>query len=156
MERLKRRLSFCQAQYLSKSYQNRIGEDRETAPKSRTSIRTLQMPLPLIMILDAHKKRQQLLNNFSDEFRLCGAQACLRDTTLSNRNDRFAELAGLKRIKIHEFRHSHVSLLANEGINIQEISRRLGHAKIEMTWNTYSHLYPREEERAVLVLNLVV
>jgi len=47
-------------------------------------------------------------------------------------------------------------LLANEGINIQEIARRLGHAKIEITWNTYSHLYPREEERAVNVLNKIV
>ncbi|MCL2821480.1 MAG: tyrosine-type recombinase/integrase, partial [Oscillospiraceae bacterium] len=58
-------------------------------------------------------------------------------------------------IKIHGFRHSHVSLLANEGINIQEIARRLGHAKVEETWNTYSHLYPREEEKAVDILNKI-
>ena len=66
-----------------------------------------------------------------------------------------AEMAGLKRIVIHEFRHSHVSVLANNGINIQEIARRLGHAKIEMTLGTYSHLYPQEEERAVEVLNAI-
>ncbi|MFR4024301.1 MAG: hypothetical protein ACLTZI_15975 [[Eubacterium] siraeum] len=41
------------------------------------------------------------------------------------------------------------SLLASEGINIQEIARRLGHSNVEMTWNTYSHLYPHEEERAI-------
>jgi len=39
--------------------------------------------------------------------------------------------------------------------DIQEIARRLGHSKIEITWNTYSHLYPREEERAVAVLNKI-
>ena len=43
----------------------------------------------------------------------------------------------------------------NEGINIQEIARRLGHSKIEVTWNTYSHLYPREEERAIEILNSI-
>ncbi|MDD6214021.1 MAG: tyrosine-type recombinase/integrase [Firmicutes bacterium] len=62
----------------------------------------------------------------------------------------------LTNIKIRTLRHSYASLLANEGINIQEIARRLGHTNIEITWNTYSHLYPREEERAVNVLNKIV
>lgn len=47
------------------------------------------------------------------------------------------------------------SLLASEGINIQEIARPLGHSNVEMTWNTYSHLYPHEEERAVSVLDKI-
>lgn len=87
--------------------------------------------------------------------RVCGGPQCLRDTSLDHKNRLFAEKAGLPRIRIHDFRHSHASLLANEGINIQEIARRLGHSKIEITWNTYSHLYPREEERAVAVLNKI-
>ena len=136
--------------------QKEVGEDKETAPKSIKSSRTLQIPLPLIKILDEHRKRQAGLKGFSGDFRVCGGEACLRNSMVSNRNAKFADLSGLKKIKIHEFRHSHVSVLANEGINIQEISRRLGHAKIEMTWNTYSHLYPREEERAVDVLNTIV
>ena len=41
----------------------------------------------------------------------------------------------------------------NSNINIQEIARRLGHAKIDMTWNTYCHLYPGEEEKAVKILD---
>jgi integrase len=131
------------------------GIDKETAPKSKKSIRTLQMPLPLIKILDEHKGRQAQLKDFSDDFRVCGGYACLRDNRVRDKNALFAELAGLKRIVIHEFRHSHVSVLANAGINIQEISRRLGHAKIEMTWGTYSHLYPQEEEKAVDILNLI-
>ena len=135
--------------------QTKVGADKETSPKSVKSIRTLQMPLPLIKILDEHKKRQEMLKGFSDDFRVCGGYACLRDGRVSDRNAKIAKQSGLKRIKIHEFRHSHVSVLANAGINIQEISRRLGHAKIEMTWNTYSHLYPREEEKAVDILNSI-
>ena len=65
-------------------------------------------------------------------------------------------MVGLPTIRVHDFRHTHASILVNEGINIQEIARRLGHAKIEMTWNTYAHLYPREEERAVSILNKIV
>ena len=43
-----------------------------------------------------------------------------------------------------------------EEINIQEISRRLGHENVTITWNTYSHLYPKEEERAIEILNKIV
>ena len=130
-------------------------EDVETPPKNKSSIRTIQIPLPLIKILNEHKKRQMLLGNWSSDHRVLGEERCLRDTTIQKRNNLYATLAGVKRIRIHDFRHSHASLLANMGINIQEVARRLGHAKIEMTWNTYSHLYPREEERAIAVLNQV-
>lgn len=131
------------------------GADRETPPKNRSSIRTLQMPLPLIKILEEHKVRYMNYKGFSDDFRICGGVRSLRDTSVENKNQLFSKLAKLKKIRIHDFRHSHVSLLANEGINIQEIARRLGHSDIEMTWNTYSHLYPREEERAVEILNKI-
>lgn len=132
------------------------GEDRETPPKNRSSIRTLQIPKPLLDILVEHKKRYESAPDFSNDFRICGGKRPLRDTSVQNASARFAKAAGVKKIRIHDFRHSHVSLLANEGINIQEIARRLGHANIEMTWNTYSHLYPREEERAIEILNKIV
>lgn len=132
------------------------GYDRETPPKNKSSIRTLQIPKPLIDILNNHKERYKQSRNFTEDFRICGGTRSLRDTSIENANIKFAKLAGLKKIRIHDFRHSHVSLLANEGINIQEIARRLGHANIEMTWNTYSHLYPREEERAIEILNKIV
>ena len=133
------------------------GGDVETTPKSKSSIRDIQIPQPLLDILTEHKERQQSATHiFTDDFRVCGGERPLRDTSIENHNKTFAEQAGLPRIKIHEFRHSHVSLLANEGINIQEVARRLGHSKVQETWNTYCHLYPREEERAVEVLNKIV
>lgn len=127
----------------------------ETPPKNKSSYRDLQIPLPLLTILEEHKDRQKQDTRFTEEYRVCGGAECLKDSSLSIRNHRYADNANLPRIRIHDFRHSHVSLLANEGINIQEIARRLGHAKIEMTWNTYSHLYPREEERAMDILNKI-
>ena len=131
------------------------GGDRETLPKNKSSVRTLQMPLPLVQILKEHRERQEQLENFTEGYRICGGDRCLRDGSIQTRNVRYAKLSKLCIIRIHDFRHSHVSVLANEGINIQEIARRLGHARVEETWNTYSHLYPREEERAVDVLNKV-
>ncbi|MGN0182186.1 MAG: site-specific integrase, partial [Candidatus Ornithomonoglobus sp.] len=129
------------------------GEDSETPPKTKSSVRDLQIPLPLLKILDEHKARCGKLDGFSEAWHICGGERCLRDTTIEKRNSSYAEKAGVKHIRIHDFRHSHVSVLANNGINIQEIARRLGHADVQLTWNVYSHLYPKEEERAVSVLN---
>ena len=113
------------------------------------------MPTALVEILKHQKQIQKTLPRFSDDFRVCGAGSCLSDTAISNKNIEFAEKAKLEKIRVHDFRHSHASLLVNNGINIQEVARRLGHAKIEITWNTYSHLYPREEERAIKILESI-
>ena len=109
----------------------------------------------LLRALRKHKKRQIKLQQFSEECRILGDGKCLRDTTIQIRNKLYSSLAGIKRIRIHDFRHSHASLLAHMGINIQEVARRLGHTKIEITWNTYAHLYPKVEEKAISVLNTV-
>jgi integrase len=133
------------------------GEDRITPPKNKTSVRTLQLPKPLIDILDEHYALcRDTIADFNDGMKICGGVKALRDTSIQKHNVKYSELAGIKTIRIHDFRHSHASLLANEGINIQEVARRLGHSDISMTWNTYAHLYPREEERAISILNKIV
>jgi len=55
----------------------------------------------------------------------------------------------LKRIRLHDFRHSHASYLINGGYDIQIISKRLGHAKISTTYDIYAHLYPNKEDEAI-------
>ena len=142
---------------VKRSIQQKVkgGADIETPPKSKKSIRTLQVPQPLIAVLKEHRERQKIIGNFTEDYRICGGQSCIKGASLGDRNEFYANMSGQKRIRVHDFRHSHVSVLANEGINIQEIARRLGHAKVEVTWNTYSHLYPREQEKAVDVLNKI-
>lgn len=132
------------------------GGDVEMPPKNKSSFRSLQIPLPLKKVLDEHKERQKKNKRWNESWYVCGGTRPLRDSSICNRNNAFCAKAGLPHIRIHDFRHSHASLLCNEGINIQEIARRLGHSKIEITWNTYSHLYPREEERAIAILNKIV
>ena len=124
----------------------------ETPPKNKKSYRDLQMPKQLIEILEEHKQRQKKSEAFTNDFRVCGGHKHLSDTGISDYNKKCAIACNLPHIRIHDYRHTHASLLINERINIQEISRRLGHSKIEQTWNTYAHLYPREEERAVKIL----
>lgn len=140
---------------ISRSVNQKVGRIVETLPKNSASIRTLQIPMSLEVVLNEQKERQMQDENFTEDYRICGGIDCIRDSTVCNKGFDFADKAGLPHIRLHDFRHSHASLLASEGINIQEIARRLGHSNVEMTWNTYSHLYPHEEERAVSVLDKI-
>lgn len=131
------------------------GKYLESRPKTASSLRNIIMPVPLAEIVSAHRARQEEDKRFTDSYYVCGGVKCLPDTTIEKRNQRYCSAAGLKHIRIHDFRHTHASLLINEGINIMEISRRLGHKDIKETLETYAHLYPREEEKALEILNRI-
>lgn len=142
--------------HITKSITQKLkGDDRETPPKNKSSNRVVQLPEPLIDILKKHKERGKGYKGFNKDYYICGGIRPLRDSTLSKMNFRIADDAGLHHIRIHDFRHSHASLLANNGVNILEISRRLGHSNIEQTLNTYSHFYPQEEDKALSILNKI-
>ena len=55
--------------------------------------------------------------------------------------------SGVKRIRVHDLRHSHASMLIELGFSPLEIANRLGHEKVETTLNTYSHLYPNKRTK---------
>ena len=128
-----------------------------TPPKNASSMRKLQIPEPLMLILEEHKEIQKKnIKKWSPDLLVCGGASCISDTHISNCNVNYSREAELHTIRIHDFRHTHATLLVNEGINIQEIARRLGHADVNITWKTYAHLYPREEERAIKILNEII
>ena len=56
------------------------------------------------------------------------------------------KISGVKRIRIHDLRHSHASMLINLGMPINMVSKRLGHENIQTTLDTYTHLYESKEK----------
>ena len=58
--------------------------------------------------------------------------------------ERGSKQAGVKRIRIHDIRHSHVSLLIDMGFSATAIADRVGHESIEITYN-YAHLFPSKQ-----------
>ena len=64
-----------------------------------------------------------------------------------------AAAAGLKRIRIHDLRHSHVSLLINMGFSAIEIAERVGHESIDITYR-YAHLFPNTQRKMAATLNM--
>lgn len=78
----------------------------------------------------------------------------LNSNSVLNKNlERYAKKAGVKRIRIHDLRHSHASLCVDMGMDILLISKRLGHDNIETTLKTYSHLYPDKQKTVASELN---
>ncbi len=138
--------------FISRSMNN---DDIVTSPKTISSIRAIGIPAPLAEVLATHKKRCSTLDGFTDECYICGGLKAMSRSYLRKKNFFFATSAGLRVIRIHDFRHSHASLLINSGISIQEVSRRLGHADTTVTMRVYAHMYPSEKERALAVLDTV-
>lgn len=64
---------------------------------------------------------------------------------LHHEMDRGAKAAGVKRIRIHDLRHSHISLLIDIGFSAVAIADRVGHESIEITYR-YAHLFPSKQK----------
>lgn len=66
----------------------------------------------------------------------------LRPNTISRAWTILAARCGLKVIRLHDARHTHASLMLKQGIHPKIVQERLGHASIQITLDTYSHVTP--------------
>jgi integrase len=73
--------------------------------------------------------------------------------TLIGRADKTWEAAGLKRITLHECRHTYASMMIAAGANAKALSVYLGHASIQITFDRYGHLMPGNEAEAARLLD---
>lgn len=64
-------------------------------------------------------------------------------------------MVNIRKIKIHDFRHSYAIFLLSNGVPITVISKRLGHSDISMTLNVYSHFIPQDEDKSTISINRI-
>lgn len=123
-----------------------------TTTKNTYSNRTISLPDNLIKLLEEYKKWQA--ENFKEIlFVFCGSSP-FADTNIERVFSNYCKLANVKRIRIHDFRHSHASYLISEGFSIVAVGTRLGHKNKTVTLNTYSHFMPTEDTRLLNKLNI--
>jgi integrase len=94
-----------------------------------------------------------VLFGFNDSYFVIGDIAPQISSTITARKNRNCEIAGVKQIRIHDFRHSYAFLLIYKGANIITVSKFLGHTKIEETLNTYSHMFSTALDYVVSVID---
>ena len=76
-------------------------------------------------------------------------------TTIDREFKKAIKKSGVSPIRVHDLRHSHASLLLNNGVNIIAVSKRLGHATITQTLETYAHLMRESEDQMLETLRKV-
>ena len=125
---------------VSKSYQRLSGRDVITPPKTPKGNRVITVPDFLLTDIKCYMD----------------SIYCLEDTDrlfpvtkyfMEHEMQRGIKKSGVKRIRIHDLRHSHCALLFEMGIAPLEVAERLGHERVETTLNVYAHIYPNKQKK---------
>ena len=119
---------------ISKTYHRSKGRDIITSPKTAKSNRTVKMPPFLCEEMQEYIKR---FYNIKPDERLF----TVTKSYLNHEMERGAKQAEVKKIRVHDIRHSHVSLLINIGFSVLAIGERVGHEAEKITYR-YAHLFP--------------
>lgn len=128
--------------------------------------RIIKMNTTLIETLKNYKNEMMSYSDFNNNWFVFGGPRFLAQTTIDRVKHKYFLLSGVNEITIHEFRHSHVSLLINEYINNSKekdmkidtakfflmMSDRMGHS-INVMQSTYMHLFPTIQDEIIDILN---
>lgn len=125
-----------------------------SSPKTSSSYRTIPIPNFLLEDLKQLYDDSTRYYKFNDEWYVFGDVDPMPETTLRDRKTKNAFKAGVKDIRVHDFRHSCASLLIDSGANITLVAKYLGHSKIDETLNTYSHMYQNRLENIVQIIEV--
>ena len=122
---------------ITKSYQRLNGQDLITTPKTEKSNRVITMPK---FLSDEIQDYLKMLYDIEPDARMF----TVTKSYLYREMERGAKEAGVKRIRVHDLRNSHVSLLIDMGFSATAIADRVGHESIDITYN-YAHLFPSKQ-----------
>ena len=131
---------------ITKSYQRLKGRDVITDPKTPKSVRVIQMPQ---FLTDEIRDYLKSLYKVQPDQRIFE----VTKSYLHHEMDRGAKEAGVKRIRIHDLRHSHVSLLIEMGFSALAIADRVGHESVDITYK-YAHLFPSKQQEMAQKLDM--
>ena len=123
-----------------------------SSPKTKKSNRILPIPKKLLESLKIMEEKAKKKKYFNKEWFVFGDELPFRETTIQVKKNKYCKLAEVKQIRIHDFRHSCASFLIQHGASIVLVSKYLGHSKISITLDTYTHLYENELKK---VSNLI-
>jgi integrase len=134
---------------------------RFKAPKSKAGRRDLTLPDILVDALREHRKcqlelRMQLGGGRLSEDALLFADIDgkpLSPHSVSPAWALYADSIGMPEVTFHALRHTHASQLIDAGVDIVTISKRLGHAKPDITLRIYAHMFRKDDSRAAAAIN---
>ena len=132
--------------HITKTYYRADKKDIITTPKTVNSVRTIELPDFLVDEVKAYFDR---LYQYPRDARLFP----ITEKAVEKCMDYHAKKAEVKKIRVHDLRHSHVAYLIHHDVQPLIIKERLGHKDIKVTLNTYGHLYPSEQRKVAGLLD---
>ena len=154
---------------INKSYQRLNGQDLITTPKTEKSNRVITMPQFLAEEIQDYIKmlygigpddrmftvtKSYLHREMDRGAKEAGVPRIISKSYLHREMDRGCKQTGVKRIRIHDLRHSHISLLIDMGFTALAIAERVGHESIDITYR-YAHLFPTRQVEMADKLDLL-
>ena len=132
---------------INKSFQRINRMDIITPPKTPKSKRIIDCPK---FVTDMIQNFIQMLYKPTPKTRLFEG---FTKHKFENDINFYARKANLKKIRVHDLRHSHATFLLSKGVNIVSLSRRLGHEKVSTTLDIYSHVLKEDNDLIKDILN---
>lgn len=132
---------------INKSYQQIKGKDVITTPKTRKSNRVLTLPDFLVDEMQDYISRLPWYLKVDDRI------FTITKSGLHHEMDRGCRETGVKRIRVHDLRHSHVSMLIEMGFSAVDIANRVGHESVKVTYR-YAHMFPNKDLMIAKKLNI--
>jgi integrase len=134
---------------------------RVKSPKSAAGRRTIGIPPQAVDALRLHRKEQLELwlrigrGRLPDDALVFGKWngEPRSPTSVSREFSRQRKRIGLRYLKLHALRHTHVSILIKKGVPITEIAKRLGHSSPVITLKIYSHLFGDQDSASVAAIS---
>ena len=134
------------------------------SPKTRASIASVDLTPACLSALKEHRKAQAeaILAAGQEYIDLDLVFASSKGTPLNPSNvvrrifHPTLKKAGLRRIRFHDLRHTCASLLIAQGESPKYIQRQLRHASVQMTFDTYGHLFPEMGREAAARLDVAL
>lgn len=131
---------------INKNFQTVNGEEIITTPKTPKSNRVVHIPALLAKCLREYMEKWYGLEAND---RLFPYTKNIVNHVLT----KGCAATGVKKIRVHDIRHSHASLLVELGFSPLLIAERLGHERVQTTMETYSHLYPDKQAEVAMQLD---
>ena len=148
-------LLLCQAHITRTLHHLRTGEIVIRVPKSTKGRRMVSLSPSTALLLQEHRDKQEAqgamlgvpLKDDDLVFSDLEGKPLLPDT-VTHAWVKLVRRTGLKGIRLHDARHTHASLMLKQGVHPKIVQERLGHASIQITLDTYSHVVPGLQEAA--------
>lgn len=131
-------------------------------PKNKSSIRTISIPMSVVIALKAYKiEWDKMRSDNADvwvdqsyDFLFCHPDGMpIYPKSLSDKWKSFVKKTGIRYIRFHDIRHTSVTILINRGIHAKIISERIGHSKISTTMDVYGHVIRSADSNAAAMFD---